>query len=117
ELCNLPGPHRACIDFQDIDRPAVLCPEGVDADDRIDPAIDSRLRAGCGLLDPAFRKARRDGFCYASRSFDLINMGQCPLSESAREIFDIIRAAPGIGDMRSAAFLLQEELGVAGDPR
>ena len=117
QLVDLQPPHGGVLHLEHVDRRFVDRLVFVDADHRLPAGVDPRLRLGGGFLDPQFRHAGLDRLRHAAEFFDLLDMAPGLGREIARQPLDIIGAAPGIDDAGGAAFLLQEQLRVARDPR
>ena len=117
QLVDLKPPDVGIVDLENIDRGLVDRLVFVDADHGLLAGIDPRLRLGGSFLDPQLGNAGLDRLRHAAELFDFLDMTPGLGGEIAREPLDIIRAAPGIDDAGRAAFLLQEQLRVAGDPR
>ena len=70
-----------------------------------------------GFLDAELGDAGLDRLGHAAQFLDLLDVAPGFFRKLLRQPLDIERAAPRIGDARRAAFLLQHDLGVAGDAR
>ena len=91
-------------------------PVGVDADDLLDAGVDPRLGAGRGLLDAHLGDALLDGLGHAAGLLGLLDVRPRALGEVVGQPLDVVGAGPRVDRPRRAALLLQQQLGVAGDP-
>ena len=110
-------PHRRVVDFEDVDilvLPALL-PVFVHADDGILPPVDPRLLAGGGFFNAQFRAAGLDGLGHPAPRLHLGNQFPSPPGNQLRQVFHQVGAAPRIHHFGNAGFLLNNQLGVAGD--
>ena len=87
----------------------------VDADDGFLAGVDAGLAAGGGFLDAHFRDACFDGLGHAAEFLGFRDMGPRAVHEFVGEGFEIIGAAPWVDHAADGGFILQKNLGVAGD--
>ena len=91
-------------------------PVGVDADHRLGAGVDPGLGAGRRLLDAHLGDALLDRLGHAAGLLGLEDVRPGPLGEVVGEPLDVVGAGPRVDDAGGAALLLQQQLGVAGDP-
>ena len=116
ELGLLLGQHVGVVDPQHLDGLVGVDPVLVDADDRLAAGVDAGLRAGRGLLDAQLGDAVVDRLGHAAVLGDLLDVRPGAAGEVVGQLLDVGRPAPRVDDPRRAGLLLQQQLGVAGDP-
>ena len=110
------GPtYRIVVDIENVDMIRLLRLVFVDPDNDLFPAIDRRLTARRGFLDAQFRHAALDRSGHAAQCLDLLDQVHRRLGDRMGQALDVVAAAERIDDMRDAAFLGEDQLGVAGD--
>ena len=117
EFGQLPRPHFGVVDLQHVDFDVSLRLVDVDAEQHLLAGIDARLRPRSSLLDTELRDPLFDRRRHAAQAFDLLDMAERLGREVVGEFFHEGRAAPGVDQPGRAGFALEDELGVAGDPR
>ena len=88
-----------------------------DADDGFLSGVNGGLAARCGFLDAELGQAGFNCLCHASVLFNLLDMSPCALYESVGEAFDVVGSRPRVYYAANAGFILQVQLGVAGNAR
>ena len=116
QLGDLLGAHPAVLDLEDLQIGVLVDLVLVDADHRLLAGVDAGLGAGGGLLDPQFGDPLADGLGHAPVRGHLGDMRPGPLGELVGEPLDVVGPAPGVDRAGGAGLLLQQQLGVAGDP-
>ena len=117
QLFELLGAHGGIVDLEHVDRCFVGRLVFVDADHRLHAGIDAGLRLGGRFLNAQLRDAGLDGLGHAAERFDFLDMRPGLARQFVSQLLDVVRAAPRIDDAGGAGFLLQHNLGVAGDAR
>ena len=92
-------------------------PIAVDPDDHRLAGIDLGRALGGGFLDPHLGQALGDRLGHAAMLLDLLDQRPGALLQLAGQRLDIPASAERIGDRGHPAFLGQDQLGVARDPR
>ena len=117
ELGDLLAVDVVVVDPEDVELVLRGEPEGVDADHLLRAGVDPGLGAGGGLLDAHLRDALLDRCGHATGGLGLLDVRPRPLREVMGQLLDVVGAGPGVDRVRRTALLLQQELGVARDPR
>ena len=108
--------HVGVVDAQHLDRLVGLDPVLVHADHRLPAGVDAGLGAGRGLLDAQLRDAVVDRLRHAAVLGDLLDVRPGAAGQVVGQLLHVGRAAPRVDDPRRPRLLLQQQLGVAGDP-
>ena len=87
----------------------------VDADDGLFTAVDACLALYRRFFDTHLRKAAFHRPRHAAHFLDFVDQSACFLCQLIGQAFHIVRTGQRIHDSCDAGFLLQDELGVAGD--
>src|SRR5262249_43929299 len=67
ELRDLKLTHRRVVDLEELDHGLFARAMNIDADHRLQPLVDARLRAGGGFLDAQLRQSRFNRLGHATR--------------------------------------------------
>ncbi len=116
ELGDLCGPNLGVLDLQHRDVLVAVGSVGVDTHDGLAAAVDASLGAGRRLLDAQLRDAGLDGLGHAALLLDLGDVLHGAVGELTSQALHVVAATPRVDDLRGAGLLLEEQLGVAGDP-
>ena len=113
---QLLGPHPDILDLEHLDVGVLVDLVFVDADHRLLPGVDAGLGPGGGFLDPQLGDAVADGLGHPAPLGHLGDVGAGPFGELMSQPLHVVRTAPRVDRPSGAGLLLQQELGVAGDP-
>ena len=116
ELGDLLAVDLVVVDLEHVERVLVGEPVGVDADHLLVAGVDPGLGAGRRLLDAHLRDALLDRLGHAAGLLGLEDVRPGALGEVVGEPLDVVGAAPRVDGAGGAALLLEQQLGVAGDP-
>src|SRR5262249_40566651 len=105
--------HRGVVDREDVDVIGVLRPVLVDADNGFLAAVDARLTARGAFLDAQLGQALLDRLGHAAERLDLGDELHGLGGDRVRQAFDVVAAAERVDDLRDAALLRDDQLGVA----
>ena len=117
QLVDLHTTYVCIVDLQNRHIFRLVETELVHAHHCLNAAIDTSLRFRCGFLDAKFRQTFLDGFRHTAHALDFFDVLHRATRQIVRQAFHVVRATPRVDQICCAAFLLQEELRVAGDAR
>ena len=109
-------PDLFVINLQDFNIILGIVAVFVDPDDDVFAPVDSGLFQRRGFLNPEFGNATFDGLGHTAQFINLGDQGAPLLSHFRCQCLHHVGAAPGIHHLTYACFLLQYELGIAGNP-
>ena len=115
ETLDLPRAHRRVVDIEYLDGRVLRGAVFVDADDGFLAAVDARLARGGGLLYAPLRQAREHRFRHAAERLGLVDQRPRRGDQTGGKTLNVIRPAERIDDARDSRFLLEYQLGIAGD--
>ena len=113
---DLGGPHFGVVHLQHLDALLTVHLVAVHPHHGLGAGVDAGLGAGGGLLDAHLGDSGLDGLGHATSGLHLADVLPGPLGQVVGEPLHVVRAAPGVGHPAGARLVLQQELGVAGDP-
>ena len=116
ELGDLLAVDVVVVDLEHVELVLGGEPVGVDADHLLGAGVDPGLGAGGGLLDAHLGDALLDGLGHAAGLLGLLDVRPGPLGEVVGQPLDVVGAGPRVDGARRTALLLEQQLGVAGDP-
>src|SRR5581483_2363012 len=105
------------VDLPHVDLRLLRELEPVHADNDVLAPVDPRLTARGRLLDLELRHAGFDRLRHAAHRLDLLDEPERLAGERVRQRLHEVRAAPRVDDLRDAGLELEDELGIARDPR
>ncbi len=117
EAVNLRAADGGIIHFENIKRGLVWQAIFVDPDDDFLTRIDQRLTARGGFFDTHFRQASCQRLRHAAQRLDFLNVIPGTSEQIMGKRLDQVGTAPGINHLRDTGFMLQKQLGIAGNAR
>ncbi len=111
----LPRPHRGGVNLQHVKIPLDRRHEHIDANNGLASDINARLCAGRRLFDTLLGQSALDRLRHPAQTLDLVHVRFRPRGQFVGDALDVIRAAPGVDDLRRSCLLDEKKLSVAGD--
>src|ERR1700730_7885253 len=113
KLLDLTRAHGRGVNLQHVEVPLYGWPKSVTPVPRLAAGIDTRLRSRRRLFNAPLGQAALDRPGHPAEAFDLIDVRLRPSGQFGREALYVIRAAPGVDDLRCSGLLDEKKLGVA----